>query len=170
MPSVAVPAYFAAVRFAAATTFSTVKPKCFSSTPTGAEAPKPHMPMNWPLRPMYRSQPCLTPSSTATRRVTLGGKHRVAILGRLGVEQFPARHADHAGLDALGRELFVGRHAERHLAAGADQNHVGLAVGGVGQHVAAALQPGGRGVLRRGRASAGSAASAPARPADSSAA
>ena len=60
--------------FAAATMFSTVKPKCFSSTPMGAEAPKPHMPMNWPVGPMYRSQPCLTPSSTATRRVTDGGR------------------------------------------------------------------------------------------------
>ncbi len=47
-------------------------------------------------------------------------------------EQLPARHADDAGVDApLGLELLVGLHAERHLTAGGQQQHVRLAAGGV---------------------------------------
>ena len=61
-------------------------------------------------------------------------------------------------------ELLVGLHAQRHLAAGADQDHVRLAVGGVGQDVGAAGTPG-RGVLRAVERRQAPAASAPDTPA-----
>ena len=41
---------------------------------------------------------------------------------------------------------FVGVHRHRHLAAGGDQDHLGLALGWVGQHVGPARHPGRRGV------------------------
>ena len=56
----------------------------------------------------------------------------------MGLEQIPARHAHHAGLDAFGGEL-VGRfEADRHLAPGADQDAGGLPAGGLLEHVGAA--------------------------------
>ena len=40
-----------------------------------------------------------------------------------------------------GRQLIARGHGDRHFRAGADQDHVGLAAFGIGQHVGAALQP-----------------------------
>ena len=66
-----------------------------------------------------------------------GGEHRLAVLGRLLLEQLPAGHADRPGADALGLELLVRLDDEPHLAPGGHQQHLGLATLGVGQHVGA---------------------------------
>ena len=71
----------------------------------------------------------------------VGRQHGVAIGLRLGVEKLPTRQAHHAGLDAFGRQLLIGADAQRKLAAGADENHLRLAVGRIGQHVAALAAP-----------------------------
>src|SRR6185503_5009557 len=59
---------------AAATTFSTVKPKCLSSSFNGADAPKSRRATIRPSMPTYRRQPRLVPASTATRARTDGGR------------------------------------------------------------------------------------------------
>src|SRR5690606_12129859 len=58
---------------AAATTASTVMPKCLYSSPAGALAPKVSMPITAPSRPTYWRQKPVTPASTATRLRTAPG-------------------------------------------------------------------------------------------------
>jgi len=53
--------------FAAATTWSTVKPKWGISASIGADAPKLSMPITTPSSPTYLRQKTLTPASIATR-------------------------------------------------------------------------------------------------------
>ena len=65
----------------------------------------------------------------------------------LAVEELPAGQADHTRADALAAQLLVGGERQRDLAAGGDQDHLGVAALGVGEHVAAAAQALGRGVL-----------------------
>ncbi len=74
-------------------------------------------------------------------------QNRVPVRLVLVVEQLPGRHADDAGADSLFCELFVSVEAERHFAAGADEDHFRVASGGVGEHVGAARQARGRGVF-----------------------
>src|SRR5690606_30902676 len=59
--------------FAAATTASTVMPKCRYRSPAGALAPKVSMPTTAPSRPTYWRQQPVTPASTATRLRTDDG-------------------------------------------------------------------------------------------------
>src|SRR5260221_57657 len=59
---------------AAATTASDVKPKCFSKSLRGADAPKDRMPMEWPAGPIYWDQPKVAPISTETRAFTDPGR------------------------------------------------------------------------------------------------
>ena len=71
----------------------------------------------------------------------------LAILGMLAavaLEQLPRRHAHDAGCDPLGLEPPMRLDAQRHFAAGREQQHVGPPVGCIQQHVGAALQPVGR--------------------------
>ena len=63
-------------------------------------------------------------------------------------------------------ELLVRVDAERHFAAGADQDHLRLAVRSVGQHIGAARDARGRRIARAVEASAAAGGSAPGRPAD----
>jgi hypothetical protein len=67
--------------------------------------------------------------------VTVEGKHRLSVLGRLLLEDLPAGHADRPGADALGREALLGLDDQPHLAPGGHQEHVGLAARGVDQDV-----------------------------------
>ena len=69
---------------------------------------------------------------------------RVAVGLILLVEPLPAGHRDHPGGDAVGGQLFLGRDGVLHLGSGADQDHVGGALG-VLQHVRALGHPGGVG-------------------------
>ncbi len=62
-------------------------------------------------------------------------QHFVAVLPRLAVEQLPTRHAHHARLDATRRELIARRQREVHLRPRRQQDHIGLAVRRVGEHV-----------------------------------
>ena len=75
-------------------------------------------------------------------------QHVLAILRMLAtvvLEDLPRGHADHAGLDALGLELFIRLEAQRDLAAGRQQQHLGGAVLRLGQDIRATLD-----ALRRG--------------------
>ena len=124
-----------------ATTASVVKPNFFCRSLSGADAPKVCMPMTVPGgadvigpaegRGLFHRDP----------RRDLRRQHAVAILLRLIVEQFPRRHAHHARLDALRLELFVRFDAQRHFAAGRQQEHVRLAVRRVGQDIGALATP-----------------------------
>src|SRR4030088_305689 len=58
---------------ASVTTRSTVKPKNFNRSFSGAEAPKRVIPIFRPFSPTYRSQPKVAAISTETRAVTSGG-------------------------------------------------------------------------------------------------
>src|SRR5215469_3492237 len=61
----------------------------------------------------------------------------LTISGVLLVKQLPRWHAHHASLDPVFRELLASGYAERQLAARADQDHVGLATGGISQDIGA---------------------------------
>ena len=76
-----------------------------------------------------------------------GGSTLVAIGLVLVVEQLPRGHAHDAGLDPFGLEGLVGLDAERNLAAGGEQEDVGLAPLGIGEDVGALGQARGGGVL-----------------------
>src|SRR5262245_20924617 len=71
----------------------------------------------------------------------------IAIGFVLLLEELPAGHADNAAGDALAGELLVGGDAERAFAAGADEDHARLAVGGVGEHVCALCEADGGGAV-----------------------
>src|SRR5918999_3791588 len=68
----------------------------------------------------------------------LGWQHAVPVVLGLLVEDLPRREAHHPGADSFLAEPLPGLQAERHLAPGGEQEHVGLSVRGVGQDVAAA--------------------------------
>ncbi len=133
--------YFPHIRLAAATMFSTVMPKCFSSTSSGAGgAEAGHADERAAAADVFF--PTLLDAQFDRHAAGhIGRQHGVAIFGRLLVEKFPAGQAHHAGFHALGGEFFVSRHAKRNFAARADENHIGLAVGGIGQDVAALCTP-----------------------------
>ena len=109
---------------------SAVKPNFSSKSFSGAEAPNVCMPMIVP-RDRRRSGPSRAsrPARPRRARVTAGGSTAVAI--RLGPA---ARTAPSDGMLTTRaampsrRQRLVGLDAERDLAAGADQDHVGLAV------------------------------------------
>ena len=75
-------------------------------------------------------------------------QHLVAVVLVLLVEEVPGRQADDARAHAVGDQLLVRLDRERDLAAGRDQDQLGVAVRRVGEHVAAAAQALGGGVLR----------------------
>src|SRR5262245_6335803 len=75
-------------------------------------------------------------------------QHRVAILDGLPLEELETRHAHDASTHAVLRELLVRRDAERHLAAGAQEQDLGQSTRAVGEHVGAAREPGGWRVAR----------------------
>src|SRR5215213_553526 len=54
-------------------TLSTLNPSSRNATSPGADAPNRSRHTTSPDDPTYRSQPCLTPASTASRAVTVGG-------------------------------------------------------------------------------------------------
>ena len=79
------------------------------------------------------------------------GRHRgrqdlLAVGGRLLVEQLHRRHAHHPRPDPVGGELLVGVDGHPDLAAGGDEDDVGVALGRVGEDVGAAGDPGRGGV------------------------
>ena len=82
-----------------------------------------------------------------TRAADRWGQHLVLVGVVLALEELPAGQADDARGDSVGDELLMGLDGQRDLAAGRDQDHLGVALG-VGEHIAAAAQPIGRGVLR----------------------
>src|SRR5262249_14060289 len=59
---------------AAVTTASEVKPKCFITSLTGADAPNVLMPMLLPAGPTHCDQPMVAAASTEMRAVTAAGK------------------------------------------------------------------------------------------------
>ena len=67
-------------------------------------------------------------------------QNAIAIRLILCFEQPPAGHADDASLDSLAGKLLVCLDAQRNLAAGSEQENVGVAVGRVGEDVRTALQ------------------------------
>src|SRR5437764_14489142 len=77
-------------------------------------------------------------------RLDVRWQNAAAILLVLLLEQLPRRHAYDAGADAFVFELFVDLDAELHLTAGADENDLRLAFLGIGHHVGAPREPGGR--------------------------
>ena len=64
-------------------------------------------------------------------------QHAIAVFLRLLVEDLPRGQAYYPGKDPLGLEPLVGREAERHLASGREQEHIGLPRRRVGQYVPA---------------------------------
>ena len=73
------------------------------------------MPMVWPVLPTYRAQPSVDAYSTETRGHRRW-QHVLAILRMLTtvvLEDLPQWHTDHAGIDALGLELFIRLEAKR---------------------------------------------------------
>ncbi len=129
---------------AASTTVSGLKPNFLIRSLSGADAPKVCMPMTGPGHADVARPAEGRGLSTATRAVAGGGQHLVAV-GLVWRSKSSQRgHADDAGLDAFRVELLVGVSAEGDLAAGADEDHVRLAVGGVGEDVGALGQAGGR--------------------------
>ena len=77
------------------------------------------------------------PASTLTRALTPRGQHRLPVRLVLLVEPLLAGHRDDPGRGAVGLQPLPGGQAELHLGAGADEDHLRLAVGRLGQHVAA---------------------------------
>ncbi len=76
-----------------------------------------------------------------------GGENFVAIGLVLPLEEFPGGHADDAGFDAFFFQGFVGVGAEGDFAACADEDDIGLSIGGVaGEDVGALGETGGGGV------------------------
>src|SRR5690625_4471299 len=71
-------------------------------------------------------------------RAAVRRQHAFAVLGGLLVERFSARHGDHAHGDAVVLEVAHGVHGQADFGAGGDEDGLELAVGRVGQHVAAA--------------------------------
>src|SRR4029434_3287733 len=69
-------------------------------------------------------------------RTSTRTEHVLGILRMLEtvvLEDLPRGHADHAGLDTLGLELFIRLDAQRDLAAGRQQQNLGCAVLSLGQ-------------------------------------
>ncbi len=131
---------------AVATMFSVVNPNLACSTFIGADSPKVLMPMTVPVVPTQRSQP-----NGAGLLHRDPGRHRgrqdlVAVGRRLLVEQLHRRHAHHPRADPVGGELLVGLDGHRDLAAGGDEDDLGVALGRVGQDVGAAGDAGRGGV------------------------
>ncbi len=75
-------------------------------------------------------------------------QHLVAVGLILLVEQVERRQAHHPRAHPVGGQLLVRLHRQRNLAAGRDQDQLRVAAVGVGEHVAAAAQALGGGVLR----------------------
>ncbi len=71
------------------------------------------MPTKAPFSPIQRSQPKRRRRLDADARRR--SQHGAAIVGALPLEQFPAGHGDHGGLDALAGQQFAGRHRESRL-------------------------------------------------------
>ncbi len=95
------------------------------TTSPGAEAPK------WSMATVssaYRSQPNGLAASTARRGTPLGSTPWPVAVG-LGGEEIPGREGDHPGGHPSGRQQLGGGHAQLDLAAGADEHHLGLALG-----------------------------------------
>src|SRR5580658_6865551 len=57
------------------------------------------------------------------------------VCGILFFEKLPARHADDAGFDSLGGQLFTGRDAEADFATAGEEYDVRLSTSGVGEDV-----------------------------------
>src|SRR5260370_3652111 len=66
-----------------------------------------------------------------------GGQNAFLVGGVLLIENFPARHADDAGLDAFGFEFFVGGGTVLEFGAGCQEDDFGLAAIGVGENATA---------------------------------
>ena len=95
--------HFPTCFFAAAMTASVVKPKCFITSFTGADAPNERMPMTAPVAPAYFSQPERRAGLDADACRHARRQHRIAVRLRLFFEQLPARQAHHACLDSTRR-------------------------------------------------------------------
>src|SRR5215472_6998124 len=70
-----------------------------------------------------------------------GREHLVAVLLGLAVEKLPAGQAYHPGADAAGLQLVPGGQRQLHLGPGGEQDDVGCAAVGLGQHIAAPGHP-----------------------------
>src|SRR5215467_10143066 len=65
-------------------------------------------------------------------------QHTVPVLLRLVLEDVTRRHRDYARADALREQLLVGLYDQTDFAARGDEEYLGVAAGGVGEHVGAA--------------------------------
>ena len=125
---------------ARAATFSGVKPKCSYRSFCGAEAPNVVMPtrvavLGDPLAPAERRRRLHRHPRAHARR-----QHAVAVVGVLLGEALQAGRRDHARGEPLRLEQVGRGRADVHLGAGADQDHVRLALPErVAQHVGAAV-------------------------------
>ena len=70
------------------------------------------------------------------------------MLATVVLENFPRRHAYHAGFDSLGLEVFKRLYTERDFAAGAKQQHFGFTIISIRENICAALHARRRGVFR----------------------
>ena len=113
---------------AASATLSGVKPNLVMTSLSGAELPKVCIPIERPPKPDVaipaQRRGLLDRDPGAERR----WQHLVAVGGVLAIEDLPAGEADDPRADPFAAQLLVGIERQRDLAAGRDQDHLGIAL------------------------------------------